>query len=183
MHDYKKYPDEMLLELLCDRGGMGAFEVLFERYYVVLCAYGRQYVDGDVAENVVQDVMMWVWENRRSLTRDMNLRGYLYRAVKNRCMSHIDHLAVKSKAFGTIRNNMADKFDDVDTYAVEELKRNIESALVDMPRTYREAFELNRFQRKTYDEIAEGLSISPKTVAYRIQQAVGFLRKRLKDYL
>lgn len=42
---------------------------------------------------------------------------------------------------------------------------------------------MHRFQNKTYQEIAEELNISSKTVDYRIQQALKQLRKELKDYL
>ena len=51
------------------------------------------------------------------------------------------------------------------------------------PESYRVAFEMHRFQNKTYQEIAEELNISSKTVDYRIQQALKQLRKELKDYL
>ena len=47
----------------------------------------------------------------------------------------------------------------------------------------REAFELNRFQNLTYNEIAERLGVSPKTIDYRIQQALKQLRIDLKEYL
>lgn len=178
----KKYSDEILLELLAG-GGMDAFETVFGKYYPALCVYACRYVDADVAENIVQDVMMWLWENRRSLSGSMNLQGYLYRAVKNRCLSHINHIAIRNRVLGNMQDNMADKFDNPDTYAIEELKDNIDSALEDMPKTYRQAFEMNRFDKKTYNEIAEELSLSPKTVAYRIQQGIVYLKKKLKDYL
>ena len=48
--------------------------------------------------------------------------------------------------------------------------------------TYREAFMLHRFGNKSYKEIADLLQVSPKTVDYRIQQALKQLRILLKDY-
>ena len=68
-------------------------------------------------------------------------------------------------------------------YIVEELSRKIEEALQRLPDSYREAFELNRFQHMTYGEIATCLEVSSKTVDYRIQQALKLLRVELKDYL
>ena len=51
-----------------------------------------------------------------------------------------------------------------------------------VPDTYREAFMLHRFGNKSYKEIAELLQVSPKTVDYRIQQALKQLRILLKAY-
>ena len=73
--------------------------------------------------------------------------------------------------------------EDPDFYIVEELSRKIEEALQRLPDSYREAFELNRFQHMTYGEIATCLEVSSKTVDYRIQQALKLLRVELKDYL
>lgn len=78
---------------------------------------------------------------------------------------------------------MNDSFEDPDFYVVQELTRIIEVAILNLPTNYREAFELNRFQHLTYNEIAQKLNISPKTVDYRIQQALKILRVELKDYL
>jgi len=63
------------------------------------------------------------------------------------------------------------------------LSRKIEEALQRLPNSYREAFEMNRFQHLTYGEIASQLNVSSKTVDYRIQQALKLLRVDLRDYL
>ena len=59
---------------------------------------------------------------------------------------------------------------------MDEVRRNIEESLQRLPDSYREAFELNRFQHMTYGEIATCLEVSSKTVDYRIQQALKLLR-------
>lgn len=72
---------------------------------------------------------------------------------------------------------------ETDFYQLEELKRRIKEVVDALPPIYREAFVMHRFKNKSYKEIAEFLQISPKTVDYRIQQALKQLRITLKDYL
>jgi RNA polymerase sigma-70 factor (ECF subfamily) len=74
-------------------------------------------------------------------------------------------------------------YEDVDLYAVEELTKKIEEAIDRLPESYRIAFEKNRFDNKTYPEIATELSVSVKTIEYRITQALKLLRAELKEYL
>ncbi len=59
----------------------------------------------------------------------------------------------------------------------------IKEAVNALPESYREAFVMHRFQDMSYKEIASILEVSPKTVDYRIQQALKQLRIDLKDYL
>lgn len=75
------------------------------------------------------------------------------------------------------------QFESPDFYIVKELESRIQAAVAQLPDTYRQAFEMNRYEKKTYNEIAVLLDISPKTVDYRIQQALKILRTTLKDYL
>ena len=66
---------------------------------------------------------------------------------------------------------------------LEELQKQIQEAILRLPSSYREAFIMHRFHDMSYKEIAVQLNISPKTVDYRIQQALKQLRIELKDYL
>lgn len=174
--------DEFLFREL-QRSDEKAFDVLFLRYYSPLCAYARQYVEYDDGEEIVQDVMVWLWENREMQVFDTSLKSYLFRAVRNRCLTLIGRNEVKQRIVGAIYDNLQSQYEDPDFYVVEELSRKIEEALQMLPATYREAFEMNRFQNMTYQEIATRLDVSSKTVDYRIQQALKQLRVELKDYL
>ena len=72
---------------------------------------------------------------------------------------------------------------DMDFYQIKELTKRIEDAVAALPESYRQAFVMHRFRDMSYKEIAETLEVSPKTVDYRIQQALKQLRIDLKDYL
>ena len=72
---------------------------------------------------------------------------------------------------------------DTDYYQMEELTKRIEEAIAALPESYRESFVMHRFRAMSYKEIAETLGVSPKTIDYRIQQALKQLRIELKDYL
>ena len=174
--------DEVLFEKI-QAGDVKAFDILFMRYYPLLCAYAKQFVDFDDGQEIVQDVMVWFWENSSMQVIESSPKNYLFRAVKNRCLTLISRNELKQRVVSSMYENQQSQYEDPDFYIVEELTRNIENDLSRLPETYREAFEMNRFQSMTYNEIAEKLNVSSKTVDYRIQQALKLLRVELKDYL
>lgn len=174
--------DEVLFERI-KAGNVKAFDTLFMRYYPLLCAYAKQFVDFDDGQEIVQDVMVWFWENSSMHIIESSPKSYLFKAVKNRCLTLINRNELKERVVNAMYESRQSHYEDPDFYVVEELTRNIEAALSRLPETYRQAFEMNRYQNMTYNEIAKQLNVSPKTVDYRIQQALKQLRVELKDYL
>lgn len=174
--------DEVLF-ISIQNGDEKAFDAFFLKYYSILCSYARQYVDFNDGEEIVQDLMVWFWENKNTLVIESSPVNYLFKAVKNKCLTLIARNEMKNDVISFIHNSWSSQYDDPDFYIVEELSVKIENAISNLPETYRQAFEMNRFQNLTYSEIAQQLNVSPKTVDYRIQQALKQLRVELKDYL
>ena len=171
------------LFLAVKEGDKKAFDTLFLRYYPMLCAYAKQFVDLEDGKEIVQDVMVWFWENKEMQTFDTSLKNYLFKSVRNRCLTLINRNEIKKRIHEKIQVYMEQLHEDPDFYIVEELAGKIEAAISRLPESYKEAFKLNRFQNMTYNEIAQKLGVSPKTVDYKIQQALKILRHELKEYL
>ncbi len=165
------------------RGDQKAFDTLFRRYYPMLCAYGHRFVELEDAEEIVEDSLLWIWENRETLVIESSLNSYLFKMVYRRALNKLAHIDATQRADTRFYEEMQEMLQDTDYYQVEELTRRIEGAVAALPESYREAFVMHRFRDMSYKEIAETLGVSPKTIDYRIQQALKQLRTDLKDYL
>lgn len=165
------------------KGNKKAYNILFRKYYPMLCAYGNRFVDLHDAEEIIQDVMLWLWENREVQQIETSLSQYLFKAVYHRAMNRIAKNQSQNRADTLFYQNMQEMLQDTNFYQFEELKKQIKTAIDNLPDSYREAFVMHRFQEMSYKEIAITLGISNKTVDYRIQQALKLLRIELKDYL
>ena len=165
------------------RGDQKAFDTLFRRYYPMLCAYGHRFVELEDAEEIVEDSLLWIWENRETLVIESSLNSYLFKMVYRRALNKLAHIDATQRADTRFYEEMQEMLQDTDYYQVEELTRRIEEAVAALPESYREAFVMHRFRDMSYKEIAETLGVSPKTIDYRIQLALKQLRTDLKDYL
>lgn len=175
--------EERFLLSAMQNGDLKAYGVLFRRYYPMLCAYATRFVELKDAEEIVQDVMLWLWETRETQNFDTSLSQYLFKTVYHRSINRLVHHQSRRRADTLFYENMQEMLQDTDYYQFEELQRKIREAIDALPPAYREAFMMHRFDNKSYKEIAELLQVSPKTVDYRIQQALKQLRIALKDYL
>lgn len=176
------YEDKSLLSAI-KNGDERAFDVLFRKYYPMLCAYGNKFVELEDAEECVQDAMLWLWENKEVLVIHSSLSSYLFSIVYHRAINRINQKEVKNRAENYFYQEMQSLIDDPNFYHIEELTIRIQEAVARLPESYKEAFMMHRFKNLSYKEIAEILEVSPKTIDYRIQQALKQLRIDLKDYL
>jgi len=159
------------------------FDRLYIEHYPSMLAYARNFVLPEDAEEAVQDVMVWLWENRKTVEIKTTLKGYLFRSVRNSCMNRITQAQAQQRLRQAIFDRIQPFYEDTDNYTCEQLAKKIEEALSNLPENYRITFEKSRFDGKTYAEIAAELDISVKTVEYRMTQTLKQLRAELKDYL
>lgn len=166
-------------------GNKTCFTFLFNRYYSGLVVYARHLMESEeFAEDLVHDVFTSLWDHRSSLTINISIKQYLFKAVRNRCLNYLDHLQVKSD----YQKNILQKGDVTGTltwefYIETELNAIIEQAIEKLPPQCKKIFLMNRFEDKTAKEIGEELSISHRTVEKHIEKALNILRNELKDYL
>lgn len=167
------------------RGGQDtkAYDVLFRRYYPVLLCYASQFVLSEDAENIVQDVLLYLWEKRSRINLKFSLSTYLHSAVKNRCYTLISRNDTRGRIISEVRLSIIEEAGTLNEYDIRELRTKLYSAINALPPNLREAFEKSRFEGLTYKEIAAKLSVSPKTIEYRVAQAIRMLRTSLVDYL
>ncbi|MDE6451672.1 MAG: RNA polymerase sigma-70 factor, partial [Odoribacter sp.] len=70
------------------KGDRKAFENLFQKYYGILCDYAFSYLnDVNEIEDTVQDVFVYVWNNREAIHVNSSVRSYLFTSVKHRALN------------------------------------------------------------------------------------------------
>ncbi len=166
------------------QGDVKEFEKLFRKYYPVLCLFARRYVnDMDSAEEIVQDLFYKLWKDRELIDIKTSIKAYLYQAVKNKALKVIDHNTVKQKHAAFVKQD-SDRVlvDESDSIEVAELNEAITRTLNQLPERCREIFILSRFDGLKYQEIADRLSISIKTVEANMGKALQLFRSSLKPF-
>lgn len=160
-----------------------AFRSLFFEFFSSLCVFAHRHVeDWDTCEDLVQDTFFKIWKNRKSIEINISSRNFLITSVRNSC---IDYLRKQDSARIWQEREIKDKtgYTSDDLYSHIELEQMLTTALSKLPENIREVFEMNRFEGKTYKEIAEEKNISVKTVEAHMTKALKVLRIELKDYL
>ncbi|MBN8576411.1 MAG: RNA polymerase sigma-70 factor [Cytophagales bacterium] len=167
------------------QGNQSSFEMIFRAYYQPLCRYAFTFLkDKEEAEEVVQAAFISVWEKRTLIQIETSLKAYLYRMVRNSCINVLKHEKVKQQHVAH-QLYVGDTTTDavMHTLQAAELEVKITEAMQTLPDQCRLVFQLSRFEELKYQEIADQLKISIKTVENHMGKALKLMREQLKDYL
>lgn len=165
-------------------GRESTYASLFNEFYRPLSVFATGYVnDMETAREIIQDLFVTIYENRKSLVISTSLRSYLFQAVRNRCLNHIKHLHVKRKHLDQISVEQ-ESTEDLEARIMEtELEHRIFKIVDGLPPKCQEIFRMSRVNGLSNKEIAEKFQISIRTVETQISNALKVLRKKLGEDL
>lgn len=165
-------------------GDVRAFEDLFNNHCQRLINFSRRYVrEKEIAENIVQDVFLRVWQNRSNLDPSQMIHSYLFTSVKNESLKYLRHLDVEHRGEDRVADSINKEKSPEQEIEGNELTKEIYKAISELPEKCREIFKMNRFDKLKYAEIAKILDISIKTVETQMGRALKKLRERLSHLL
>ena len=162
------------------------WESAFAAHYVGLCEYVLRLVgSGDVAQDLVHDLFLHLWDTRGPRDAVRLTRGYLYVAARNRALKYLRHRRVAEAWIDRASREEAPPAGESpeEQYLQAELDRAVECAIAELPRRCREIFLLRRRRHCSYQEIAASLHLSLGTVKSQMWRATVKLKKALAPYL
>lgn len=182
MHSFTGYSDVQLF-LLLQAGSEEAFNTLFERYRkrLFLEAFTRLQNEEE-ANDIVQEVFMWLWNKRATLDIGDCLKPYLVRVVRNKVVDHI-RKSNSAKNHRDYCTYASDTYTTDSSFETKELGKQLAEAINSITPASRLAFEQLYLQDKSLREIAVEMDINVQSVKNHIQRALKVLRKNLKHNL
>jgi RNA polymerase sigma-70 factor, ECF subfamily len=160
---------------------------IFRLYYSGLCTYATTFVKvPDLAEEIVQETFIKLWENRALNNVETSVKPYIYRSVHNNCINYLKNSEVLRRQSShmaeeilyhnevALRNFSPAVIDDLIS---EELEIKLNKVLDEMPPQARKIFMMSRFDQLSYQEISESMGISVNTVKTQMKRVLSKLRR------
>ncbi len=153
------------------------FKRHFEELYLPLCMFSLRLLnDNEEAEDAVQTAFASAWEKAGVQSVIVDLKPYLYRAVRNLCISKLREKGRTSYVeLGALEDDVEEE--EIDTSERDAL---LWSAIRELPERCREVFLMSKRDGMSNGEIADELGISLKTVENQMTKAYHRLRDALK---
>ncbi len=183
MHfDESQYEESRLISLLADDSEY-AFQLLYDRHRKKIYQTALRYLKSPIlAQEVVQDVFMKLWFNRRKLNSDQPIGAWLYTLTKNNLLNRLKKIANEWNAMKEISMVSEVAVNNVENRLQEsQYNELLEEAVRSLPVQQQKVFILARRHHLTYLEIGEKLGISALTVKTHMSRALEAIKKYFSD--
>ena len=154
------------------------FQEVFDQNYEYIRNY-LYYLSGDImlAEDLVQDVFLQLWENRENV-RNETIRPFLFKVAKNAFLKNVRSknydLKFKSTYFEKSENETPEFLMEL-----REFDKKIQATIAGLPEKCRIVYLLSRIDGLTYAQIAENLKVSVKAVEKQMSKAHNIFRDKI----
>ena len=167
---------------LLQEDGEKAIEWLFKEHYSYLCkAVYKVLPDANLVADLVQEVFFELWRRKDRIHINSSIKAYLRRTAVNKTLNYIRDQKVKfddEEKLPVLKSSEASISQELEA---RELQAFIDETIDQLPERCRLVFVLSRFEDMTYQEIADKLGISIKTVENQISKALKILRATLGE--
>ncbi|MDE1191437.1 MAG: RNA polymerase sigma-70 factor [Arachidicoccus sp.] len=168
------------LIILITENNQEAYKTLFWHYYQKLEKFSYNFVQKhEIAEEIVSDVMINIWRNRKSLRNITNITLYLYKSTRNRSYNYINREVKYSRVSDLDQLNIADEKDPSSIIISSQLQAQLDKAVNSLPPRCKMCYQLIKEDGLSYKEVADIMSISERTVNAQMVSAM----KKLSDLL
>ncbi|MRT93218.1 RNA polymerase sigma-70 factor [Ancylomarina sp. 16SWW S1-10-2] len=165
-------------------GKIEEFEKIFKELYPQLCLYALRFVKRkDLSEEIVQNIFCQIWENRSDLNIHTSIKAYLYRSTYNNALQALRKDGSHNKYKEYIKHHYNENNSSANKLEEKEINEIVHKTLLSLPQRCGIIFKMSRFEGLKYQEIAQKLSISIKTVEANMGKALKAFRHSLKDYM
>jgi RNA polymerase sigma-70 factor (family 1) len=185
---FPRMTDNELINKL-NKGELTAYQELYSQYYIPLCIYAKQYTKiKEIAEEIVQDVFLHIWEQKGQLNITLSLKAYLFTAIRNQCLNHLKHLQVVqeyNEYYTQLLKDAQDYYiisqETGDSILIaNELEKTLNKAIEALPEGCRKILIMSRFEGLKHQDIADKLGVTLNTVHKQMSIALDKLRTALK---
>ena len=170
-------------EILCllKSGDTQALGELYSRNKVQIFANIRRLVKSeDIAEELLQDVFVKVWDKRDLLDPEKSFRSYLFRIAENLVYDFFRKAARDKKLEAHIMSVATELYSHIEeTLYTKESTSILNRAVEQLPPQRRRVFTLCKIEGRSYEEVSQLLGISTSTINDHIVKATRSVREYL----
>ena len=170
--------DDVLFKHL-KKGSTSSFNMLFTKYYQDLCSFSNLIISNQqLAEEVVADVFVKIWQKKESIDITSSVKSYLYKSTKNTTISYIRKKKVEEISLDDIFNLQEENALNPETIIIQgETLEQIKDVLSILPKKSKLVFQMHRFNHLKYKDIAEIMNVSVKSIEKHMSKSMKILRE------
>ena len=180
--DQSIYEEGKLISLLHENSEY-AFQLIYDKHRNRIYKTAIKFLKSPIiAQDVVQDVFLKLWFERKAINAEKPLEAWLFTVAKHNILNKLRKIAYEWKAIDLLTDKTPFLENTTENMVGEaEFKRNLALAISKLPEQQRSVFQLSKFEQLSYFQISQQLGISPLTVKTHLSRAVSSIKRQFES--
>ena len=172
---------DILLVSRLKEGDLTAFDELYLKYYKLLCVSAYFFLKNEQeSKDLVQNLFLDIWDRQLYIQFHDDIKGYLFRAIKNRCLNCIKKQKLqyqRQKGYAQLQDDAAVPYAE----GLSDYYQQLHAAMDDMPDQKRAAIQMVYMQGKRYCDAAHSMRISINSLKTHLKTGLKVLRGEINS--
>jgi RNA polymerase sigma factor (sigma-70 family) len=179
--------DEKLIWLNFQAGDQHAYSLLYDTYFKPLYGFGLKVcTDANLVKDCIQELFIKLWRTKENLGQPVSTKSYLFESLRRTILKEL------AKKQYTLQAHLPEDYHFevtrshelrlIDLQVTEERMKQLEMALQKLTRRQRDAIHLKFYGQLSYEEIAEIMEVSIRSVYNLISKALETLYQEINQY-
>lgn len=166
------------------QGNEQSFKTIYDTYFTKTYQFAFHVLHSkELAEEVVQEVMLWLWQSGNEITKIRNIESFLKTFARRRAIDTLRRTAIEKKWKLDLQSDWREEGEGLEQKIIlGETRKILQEGIQMLPHQQRTVYQLCHQQELTYEQVAEQLKISKGTVQKHMSLALKFLRAYLRQH-
>lgn len=180
----KPLPEESELLFRVAQGNEDAFKILYDHYRILVYSRALYLLKSDLlAEEVLQEVMLKLWQTAGRLTEDSNMAAYLTTLTRNRSFQLLRRKVLEAKTDTELGRGWTEQDNGTEEeILLADTRKLLSDGIALLPPQQKMVYELCHIDGLKYEEAAQKMNLSVETIRSYMKLALRFLRAYLKTH-
>jgi RNA polymerase sigma-70 factor (ECF subfamily) len=163
------------------KGDEGAFDDFFASSYRAFIFFSFRLVrESTVAEDIVVNSFVKLWDKRSQLKSEKELRNYMYKIIYNASLRWLERQKTKKKVYDSYSlHNPESENSYFDNIVHAETIRQVMQAMDELPSECKKVFKKLFVEGKSVNDAAEELQVAVSTIKNQKARGIKLLKAKL----
>lgn len=168
-------------------GNQQALSIMYQKHFFKLYNYGKKVTpDADLVKDCIQDLFIYIWKNRKTLSSTTSIKYYLFKALRRKIVEEVKKNKLSQASPQEYQNFVFELSHEeamIQSQVSSEQKEKLLECLNKLPKRQKEALFLRYYENLSPQEVSSIMSLNIESTYVLFSKALHYMRRNMQKII